>query len=78
MRYKKELGEELPSWREYVQNVEAKLNDEAYRNGMATLLRPGTPFDPDEAWANVRKHIVDRLMTPRDLREMKKGVVDSC
>ena len=54
------------------------LNDEAYRNGMATLLRPGTPFDPDEAWANVRKHIVDRLMTPRDLREMKKGVVDSC
>ncbi len=73
-RYKKELGEELPSWREYVQNVEAKLNDEAYRNGMATLLRPGTPFDPDEAWANVRKHIVDRLMTPRDLREMKKGV----
>jgi hypothetical protein len=57
-----------------MQNVEAKLNDEAYRNGMATLLRPGTPFDPDEAWANVRKHIVDRLMTPRDLREMKKGV----
>ena len=43
-----------------------------------SLLRPGTPFDPDEAWANVRKHIVDRLMTPRDLREMKKGVVDSC
>ena len=39
-----------------------------------SLLRPGTPFDPDEAWANVRKHIVDRLMTPRDLREMKKGV----
>ena len=39
-----------------------------------SLLRPGTPFDPDEAWANVRKRIVDRLMTPRDLREMKKGV----
>ncbi len=58
----------------YVQNVEAKLNDEAYRNGMETLLRPGTSFNPDEAWANVRKHIVDRLMTPRDLREMKKGV----
>ena len=34
-----------------------------------SLLRPGTPFDPDEAWANVRKHIVDRLMTPRDLKE---------
>lgn len=72
-RYKKELGEELPSWREYVQNVEAKLNDEAYRNGMETLLRPGTSFNPDEAWANVRKHIVDRLITPRDLKEMVKS-----
>ena len=68
-RYKSELGEELPSWREYVQNVEAKLNDEAYRNGMETLLRPRTPFNPYEAWANVRKHIVDRLMTPDDRRK---------
>lgn len=68
-RYKKELGEDLPSWREYVQNVEAKLNDEAYRNGMETLLRPGTPFNPDEAWTNVRKHIVDRLMPPDDRRK---------
>ena len=72
-RYNKELGEELPSWREYVQNVEAKLSDETYRNGMETLLRPGTSFNPDEAWANVRKHIVDRLITPRDLKEMVKS-----
>ena len=54
-------------------HTEAKLNDEAYRNGMETLLRPGTSFNPDEAWANVRKHIVDRLITPRDLKEMVKS-----
>ena len=56
-----------------MQNVEAKLEDETYRSGMATLLRPSTPFDPDEAWVNVRKHIVDRLMTPLDQKEMERS-----
>ena len=64
---------DLAGWREYVQNVEAKLEDETYRSGMATLLRPSTPFDPDEAWVNVRKHIVDRLMTPLDQKEMERS-----
>ena len=67
-RYKSELGEELPSWREYVMNVEAKLAEEDYRRGMDALLSPGIEFDVDSAWANVRSHIVDRLMTPEDQR----------
>ena len=33
---------------------------------MDALLRPGVTFDPDEAWANVRANIVDRLMTDED------------
>lgn len=62
-----ELGEELPSWREYVGNVEAKLADPGYRSGMDGLLRPGVEFDALAAWKNVRAGIVDRLMTDRDL-----------
>ena len=49
-RYKAELGEELPSWKEYVANVEAKLADPSYRIGMTALLRPDVDFDPVIAW----------------------------
>lgn len=66
-RYKAELGEDLPSWREYVGNVEAKLADPGYRSGMDGLLRPGVEFDALAAWKNIRSGIVDRLMTDRDL-----------
>lgn len=65
-RYKKELGEDLPSWREFVLNVEAKLRDDEYRHGMDALLRPEVSFDPDSAWRLMRERIVDRLMTPDD------------
>lgn len=66
-RYKSELGEELPSWREYVLNVETKLKDLEYRHGMDALLRPGIVFDPDAAWSLMQEKIVDRLMTPADI-----------
>ena len=65
-RYKKELGEELPSWREFVLNVETKLKDVEYRHGMDALLRPDVEFDPDAAWTLMQEKIVDRLMTPAD------------
>ena len=71
-RYKRELGEELPSWREYCRNMAEKLKDADYRCGMNALLRPGVAFDPDEAWANVRANIVDRLMTDEDRAELNK------
>ena len=66
-RYKKELGEELPSWREFMQNVEAKLKDQEYRHGMDTLLRPEITFDPDSAWQLIQERIVSRLMTTDDI-----------
>lgn len=76
-RYKRELGEELPSWREFVQNVEAKLEDQEYRHGMDTLLRPEVAFDPDAAWQLMQERIVNRLMTADDiaaLQQKKKAI----
>jgi len=72
-RYKQELGEAVPSWREFVLNVEAKLSDEEYRHGMDALLRPDVAFDPDDAWRVMRSKIVDRLMTPDDIAAQKKA-----
>lgn len=70
-RYKSEYKEALPSWKEYVANVEGKLADQQYRLGMTALLRPGVVFDPIEAWANMKSKIVDRLMTDRDRAELE-------
>ena len=69
-RYKAELGEGLPSWKEYIANVETKLASPEYRIGMTALLRPDVFFDPNEAWANVKRNVVDRLMTDRDRQEI--------
>lgn len=74
-RYKAELGEELPSWREYVLNVESKLADVEYCRGMTALLRPDIAFDPIEAWANIKANVVDRLMTDRDRTEQRKNLI---
>ena len=71
-RYKKELGEDLPSWREFVQNVEVKLMDQEYRHGMDTLLRPEVAFDPDTAWQLMQERIVNRLMTANDIVELRQ------
>lgn len=65
-RYKQELGEGIPSWREYCRNVEEKLSDPDYRNGMTALLRSGITFDPASAWLNVKDKIVNLLMTDAD------------
>ena len=71
-RYKRELGENIPSWREYCRNVEEKLADPDYRNGMTALLRPSVAFDPVLAWQNVKGKIVDRLMTEADRVELTR------
>ena len=71
-RYKRELGENIPSWREYCRNVEEKLADPDYRNGMTALLRPSVAFDPVLAWQNVKGKIVDRLMTDADRAELTR------
>ena len=71
-RYKRELGENIPSWREYCRNVEEKLADPDYSNGMTALLHPSAAFDPVLAWQNVRGKIVDRLMTEADRAELTR------
>ena len=55
-------------------NMAEKLKDADYRCGMNALLRPGVAFDPEEAWANVRANIVDRLMTGEDRTELRKAL----
>lgn len=74
-RYKRELHEALPSWREYCRNVEEKLADPDYRNGMTALLRSGITFNPDLAWQRIRERIVDRLMTDEDRKAILRRTI---
>lgn len=59
--YRSHVGEDLVRWRDFVRNVEAKLQDRDYLLDMAAFLRPGVGFDPREAWTNVKARLVDLL-----------------
>ena len=58
-RYRELAGEEPVSRRNFVLNMESKLRDADYLSDMDMFLRPGTTFDPQSAWLNVRNRLVE-------------------
>ena len=51
----------IPTAKEFVLNMEAKLKEPAYRLDTLEILRPGITFDPDAAWRNLREKVISRL-----------------
>ena len=62
----------IPSWREYIQNMEDKLLVEEYRHEVLPLLRKGIEYDPVAAWRRIRQCFIDRLQTERDREWLAK------
>ena len=60
-RYRELVGEEPVSKRNFIQNMESKLQDADYLSDMDMFLRPGTTFDPRLAWLNVRNLLVETI-----------------
>lgn len=48
----------IPTAKEFILNMEAKLNDQSYRSDTLEILRPGTSFDPDTAWRTLREKVI--------------------
>ena len=59
--YRELVHEEPVSKKNFILNMEAKLQDPDYLSDMETFLRPGTAFDPKAAWSNVRNRLVDTI-----------------
>ena len=51
----------VPTVKEFVLNMEAKLKEQAYRLDTQEILRPGILFDPDAAWRLVSEKVISKF-----------------
>ena len=61
----------LPTYKEFVMNMEEKLQDEEFLADTEMILGPGVEYDASVAWKKVHDELVSRLMRPEDRRRLK-------
>ena len=67
-RYLRFVASHAPTYKEFVLNMEGKMQDAEFLGDTVGLLRPGLAFDSASAWEKVREELVERLMRPEDRR----------
>ena len=50
-----------PTQKEYLQNMELKMQDSEFLDDINLLLRPDDKYNPFEAWELVRKELIEKL-----------------
>jgi hypothetical protein len=50
-----------PTQKEYLLNMEKKIEDEEFLGDTAMLLRADEKYNPAEAWELVRKQLIEKL-----------------
>lgn len=65
-KYIEFVVERAPSYKEFVQNMELKMQDEEFLEDVTPLLRPEIEFDPREAYPLVYEKLIDRMPGKRE------------
>ena len=65
-KYIEFVAERAPSYKEFVQNMELKMQDEEFLDDVQPLLRPEVEFDPLQAWPLVYEQLVERMPGKRE------------
>lgn len=65
-KYMEFVVERAPSYKEYVQNMQEKMEDREFLTDVNKLLRPGTVFNPQEAYQLVYEKLIDKMEGKRD------------
>lgn len=65
-KYMEFVVERAPSYKEYVQNMQEKMEDREFLIDVNKLLRPGTVFNPQEAYQLVYEKLIDKMEGKRD------------
>ena len=65
-RYMEFVVERVPSYKEYVQNMQEKMTDDEFLNDVIPLLRPDVIFNPQEAYQLVYDKLIDKMEGKRD------------
>jgi predicted nucleotidyltransferase component of viral defense system len=50
-----------PTQKEYLQNMELKLQDNEFLGDIEMLLRPEENYNPQEAWALIKRELIEKL-----------------
>ena len=67
-RYLRFVATHAPTYKEYVLNMEEKMQNPEFLGDTAVLLRPGLEFDPQAAWQKVHDDLIVRLRREKDLK----------
>lgn len=61
-RYLRFVASHAPTYKEFVLNMDEKMQNPEFLGDTTDLLRPGLTFDPQTAWEKVREEIVSCLI----------------
>lgn len=61
-RYLRFVANHAPTYKEFVLNMDEKMQNPEFLGDTADLLRPGLTFEPQPAWEQVRDEIVTKLL----------------
>lgn len=62
--YYKYMGfvvDHIPTYKEFINNMEDKMQDDEFLGDTSQLLRYGDRFTPEDAYMIVKKRLIDRL-----------------
>ena len=60
-RYMSFVVEHIPTYKEFVLNMEEKMNDDEFLTDMNLLLYPNMEYNPKEAYLMVKNKLIDKL-----------------
>jgi len=60
-KYMDFVVDHIPTYKEYIANMEDKMQDDEFLGDTAQLLRVGEEFDPHEAYNLVKTRLIDKL-----------------
>ena len=58
--------DKVPSYKQFVNNMQEKMVDPEFTGDMQSLLRPGILFNPHEAYQLINEIFIDKMEGKRD------------
>lgn len=65
-KYMEFVVDKAPSYKQYVNNMQEKMEDPEFTNDMQSLLRPGISFNASDAYPLIYETFIDKMEGKRD------------
>ena len=65
-RYLRFVASHAPTYKEYVLNMEEKMQNPEFLGDTTGLLRPGLTFDPQPSWEKIHNEFITKLRSSKD------------